>query len=66
MPALTIDLEKLSKELPPGTWAAVSHDRTRIVCYGRELHEVLEEIRRLGEPDPLLLGPPPFNMSMAF
>jgi hypothetical protein len=50
-----LDLDVLLKDVPRGSWVAVSADRTRIVTYGTDLHEVVQNAKDSGEQNPIIL-----------
>lgn len=52
------DLQALLKDIPPGAWVAISKDRDRVVAFGAEMREVLEEAARRGEREPLIYRVP--------
>lgn len=58
MAALAFDFGALLKDIPRGAWVAVSSDQTRVVTFGADMREVLEEAHEKGEPDPIILRVP--------
>jgi hypothetical protein len=56
--ALAFDFGSLLKDIPRGAWVAISSDQTRVVTFGAEMREVLEEARKKGEQDPIILRVP--------
>jgi hypothetical protein len=53
-----VDLKELMKNVPRGAWVAISEDGQRVVAYGSDMREVLDEAKRLGEKDPLIARVP--------
>jgi hypothetical protein len=58
MAALTMNFHELLKSIPRGAWVAVASDQERVVAYGADMREVLEEARELGEQDPIIFRIP--------
>jgi len=56
MPA--IDLSTLLKDVPRGAWVAISADHDRVVAYGSDIRQVVEDAKRLGETNPVLTRVP--------
>jgi len=56
--ALTIDFSTLLKDIPKGAWVAISGDQTRVVTFGADMREVLQEARKRGDQDPIILRVP--------
>ena len=57
MPAVR-DLSKLLADIPKGAWVALSHDEERVVSYGDNLQEVLQNAKQAGENDPFVIRVP--------
>ncbi len=58
MAALAIDFGTLLRGIPKGAWVAISENQERVVAYSADMHDVLEQARRLGEADPIILRVP--------
>jgi hypothetical protein len=56
--ALAFDFGSLLKDIPRGAWVAILSDQTRVVTFGAEVRGVLEEARKKGEQDPIILRVP--------
>ena len=56
--ALTFDFGALLKDIPKGAWVAISSDQTRVVTFGPDMGEVLQEARKRGEPNAIILRVP--------
>ena len=55
MPTLpAVDLTELLKGIPSGAWVAISRRQDRVVAYGADIREVLQEARNKGESNPLI------------
>jgi Family of unknown function (DUF5678) len=66
MASMAIDFSELLKDVPKGAWVAISHDRTRMVNYGSDLSDVLNEAKNLGEQDPIVTKVPQSQNALAF
>ena len=44
--------------IPRGAWVAVSSDGERVIAYGAELRDVIDEARKKGEADPIIARVP--------
>jgi hypothetical protein len=53
-----IDLSGILKDAPPGSWAAMSHDQTRLVASGNSIREAVDLARLNGESNPVLIRTP--------
>lgn len=56
VPAL--DFTELLKDIPRGAWVALSEDHSRVVAYGSEMRDVLEEAETKGEHEPIIMRVP--------
>ena len=50
--------EKILLEAPPESWIAFSNDEERVVSYGTNYEEAVQEAEKQGEPDPVLFRTP--------
>jgi hypothetical protein len=57
-PLAVRDLSGVLKDAPPGAWAALSRDWTRLVASGATMHEATDLARLNGENDPILIRTP--------
>lgn len=57
-PALALNLSVLLKDLPRGTWVAISNDRQRVVALGVEMPKVVQEAKAKGELNPIIVRVP--------
>lgn len=48
----------LLKDIPPGSWVALSPDNRLMLAWGADMRGVLLEARRAGESDPIMLRVP--------
>jgi hypothetical protein len=53
-----LDLSALLKGLPRGAWVAISNDRQRVVAFGAEVPDVVQEAKSKGEPNPIIVRVP--------
>ncbi len=53
-----IDLAALLKGIPRGAWVAISADHNRVIVYGSEARQVLEDAHKQGEKNPVLVRVP--------
>ncbi len=58
MAALAFDFGALLKDIPRGAWVAISGDQTRVVTFGADMREVLDDAHKKGELDPIILRIP--------
>jgi len=58
MAGLSIDFGLLLKEIPRGAWVAISRDQTRVLNFGADVRDVLDEARKAGEDDPIIVRIP--------
>jgi len=58
MAILAINFPDLLKDIPRGAWVAVSSDQARVIAFGADMRDVLQEARSKGEPDPIILRVP--------
>jgi len=65
MAGLPFDFSEILKDVPKGAWVAISHDKTRVVAFGSDLADVVEEAVRLGEPEPLVTKVPQTQNAIA-
>jgi hypothetical protein len=49
-----IDLYALLREIPCGSWVAISLRRYRVLAYGSDMQQVLEEAKTHGENESVL------------
>jgi hypothetical protein len=52
------DLANLLKDIPPGLWVALSSDNRVVLGFGSDMRKVLEDGKKAGEPNPILLRVP--------
>jgi len=57
-PTAFLNLSDLLKDIPAGAWVAISHSRDRVVSYGADMREVLQEARKQGEAEPYIVRVP--------
>ncbi len=48
----------LLRNIPSGSWVAISRDNRLVLASGRDMRTVLNGARKSGEPDPILLRVP--------
>jgi hypothetical protein len=53
-----LDLGALLKDLPRGSWVAISSDRQRVVAYGDDMREVIQKAKDRGEHSPIITRVP--------
>jgi hypothetical protein len=58
MAAVAIDFSKILKGVPRGAWVAISSDQERVITFGSDMQEVLEEAASVGENDPIVFRVP--------
>ena len=58
MPLQPVDLSKLLENVPPGAWAAISHDESRVIAFSADINEAVTKAKDSGEPDPILIRVP--------
>ena len=58
MPEVKVLNEKSLKDLPPGTWVAISEDQERVVGTGTTIEEALQQAKQKGEMKPSIIGVP--------
>jgi hypothetical protein len=59
MPAgQAVDLSELLRKAPRNCWLALSDDESRIVARGESIAEALEEARKAGVEDPVMVWSP--------
>lgn len=54
-PMSPIRLSQVVKDVPGGSWAALSKAQDRVVAIGTTLHEALEAGKKSGEKDPIVI-----------
>ena len=54
------------KDVPKGAWVAISHDQERVLSFGSDLSEVIEDAHRKGEADPIVTKVPQSQNALAF
>jgi len=52
------DLTGLLKDVPAGAWVAISERQHKVLSYGLDAQAVLDEARKAGEADPLIVRVP--------
>lgn len=52
------DLSKVLKDVPPGVWVALSHDKTRVLGSGSSMKEAASQAQLKGEKNPVLIKMP--------
>ncbi len=52
------DLAFILKDVPPGSWVALSHDRTHVVGVGISMRGAAYQAQLHGEEDPVLIRMP--------
>ncbi len=57
-PAPALDFSALLKDIPRGAWVALTADRTKVVSYGSDVRQVIEEARRRGSKEPIIMRVP--------
>ncbi len=58
MAAVAFHFGELLKGVPCGAWVAISTDRKHVIVYGADMRKVLEEAKKKGEPNPIILRIP--------
>lgn len=58
------DLSALLAQVPSGAWVAISQDGSRVVAFGPEMRDVIEQARQSGEDDPIITRVPQSNMAL--
>jgi hypothetical protein len=53
-----IDLAGLLKDIPRGSWVAISADETHVVASGPDMQTVIETAKKLGAPAPIITRVP--------
>ena len=54
----TRDLSELLKNVPPGAWVALSHDKTSVLGFGSSMKAAALQAELKGESNPILLRMP--------
>ena len=58
MATAVLDLAALLKDVPRGAWVAISEDRKRLIASGSDMRLVLEEAKKSGENNPIIMRVP--------
>jgi hypothetical protein len=58
MATASLDLSDLLKDIPPGSWVAVSLDPDRVVASGPDAQFVFDQAKEAGEDAPLMVRVP--------
>jgi hypothetical protein len=66
MASMAFEFGRLLEDVPKGAWVAISHDQDRVLCYGSDLTEVIEEAHQLGDSDPIVTKVPQSQNALAF
>jgi hypothetical protein len=51
-------ISELIKDIPEGSWVALSDDQERVVAYAEHVHDAIELAKQRGEDDPILMRVP--------
>jgi hypothetical protein len=58
------NLVELLKDVPRGAWVAIGPDYERVIAFGSNLRDVLEEAHRQGHDHPLVVRVPESNVAL--
>lgn len=65
MTPTVIDFGKLLSDVPPGAWAAISHDGERVIAFAAEMSTAIEKAKQAGERDPVIIRVPRHSSALA-
>jgi hypothetical protein len=50
--------------VPRGAWVSISADRQKVLSFGSDVHDVIEEAKQMGEKDPIIMRVPEFASAL--
>ena len=64
MAALTIDFATVLRDVPKGSWVALSNDKKRLLAFGPDMDRVIDQAHEAGESDPIIARIPESSASL--